>query len=30
MPRQITDFSLPLLFDDKVEKKRHLKSFYAR
>ena len=29
MPQQITDFSSPFLFDDKV-KKKHLKSFLAR
>ena len=30
MPQQITDFSSPFLFDDKVKKKKHLKSFFAR
>ena len=29
MPQEITDFSLPFLFDNKV-KKKHLKTFFAR
>ena len=29
MPQQITDFSSPFLFDEKV-KKKHLKSVFAR